>query len=698
MNEEKPNQNGEGNNNPRPNHPKQNNQGNQQGNQQRSQQGNQQRNPNDRNSNEKRHDKHHGKHQGKPKDRQRFPDDRKDQRDNPKGNQNQRPQERQNESSNERRNERQNEKRNERPNEGKQHRTNERPQDNQNKKLNRNQNEGIVERENEKQPVHNEEVKEIKAPAEEAPEQNKQTENTQNNKKEIPKESSANNSNENSAEVPKENHKENLKENSKVNGKENQSEPQGFQVLPYDFDAQFKEKHKKNLYSDARSIAVKVITKCERTDSYLDKVIDFELKNDVLNDFDKALLNELTHGVIRWMRRLDWFLNGFYRGNYEKCQPEVRNAMRVALYQILFLNKIPFSAAVNEAVEFVKRLHGDKHAGVVNGLLRTIIRTLENLVWPSRDVDEVNYLGLVQSHPNWMVKRWIQRFGFDEAEKFCEFNNKRPILGLRVNRLKSNIDEVETYLNNKGIATRRGSNIDYFLTIKSMGRIYTDDFFKQGFFSVQDESAGLVSTLLDPQKGDLVLDLCAAPGGKTMHMSELMNNEGKIIAIEKYGSRAKALKNNLVRTNVTNVTVVHDSILEPESALLKEELIGKADKILLDAPCSGLGVITKKPDIKLKRELEDIQKLQKLQIELINASAKYLKPGGVMVYSTCTTEPEENFEVIKAFLEKNPEFKIDSAERFVKNKKIVNAEGYIETFPFRNFIDGSFSIRLVKNS
>ncbi|MCI0448269.1 MAG: hypothetical protein L0Y79_00600, partial [Chlorobi bacterium] len=169
------------------------------------------------------------------------------------------------------------------------------------------------------------------------------------------------------------------------------------------------------IYSDARSIAVKILTRVERTDSYLDKLIDSEIRTEVLNDYDKSLLNEICHGVIRWMRRLDWFLNGFYRGNWEKCTPEIKNTLRVALYQILFLNKIPDFAAVNEAVEFVKKISTQKHGDVVNGLLRTIIRTKAELVYPTREIDEVKYLGIMQSHPNWMVRRWIQRFGFDEA-------------------------------------------------------------------------------------------------------------------------------------------------------------------------------------------------------------------------------------------------------------------------------------------
>ncbi|MBL8007488.1 MAG: 16S rRNA (cytosine(967)-C(5))-methyltransferase RsmB [Ignavibacteria bacterium] len=457
--------------------------------------------------------------------------------------------------------------------------------------------------------------------------------------------------------------------------------------------SQKETEYSKNLFADARSCSVKILCRCERTDSYLEKLIDAELKNDTLNDFDKALLNEISHGVIRWMRRLDWFLNGFYRGNYEKCLPEVRNAMRVALYQILFLNKIPYSAAVNEAVEFIKRIHGDKHAGVVNGLLRTIIRTLENLVWPTREIDEVNYLGIIQSHPNWMVNRWIKRFGFDEAVKLCEENNRRPVMALRVNTLKISVSDFENYLTGKNLFFRKGTFLESFFMTKTMSKIYTDEYFKNGFFSVQDESAGLAAKLVSPEKGDVVLDVCAAPGGKTSYLSELMNNEGEIYAVDKYLSRVEVMNGNLKRLGVKNVKTIHDDISEPKSNELKESLTGKADKILVDAPCSGLGVLSKKPDIKWKRELKDIEDLQKLQIEILGNSVKYLKPGGVIVYSTCTTETEENMDVVNNFLSSNPQFEIEDARKFVPDK-VVNSEGCIELFPHIHKTDGAFSVRL----
>jgi len=446
------------------------------------------------------------------------------------------------------------------------------------------------------------------------------------------------------------------------------------------------------IYSDARSISVKILTRVERTDAYLEKLIDFEIKAENLNDYDKSLMNEICHGVIRWMRRLDWFLNGFYRGNWEKCTPEIKNTLRVALYQILFLNKIPDFAAVNEAVEFVKKISTQKHADVVNGLLRTIIRTKEALVYPTREIDEIKYLGIMQSHPNWMVKRWINRFGFEDAEQLAESNNKRPILTLRVNTLKANRHEVVKKLEDKQMTVRVCRHINYFLTLRLMSKIYLDEDFKNGLFTIQDESAGLPSVLLSPGENDNVLDMCAAPGGKSTHMAQIMNNKGKIVAVDKYDAKVIVMQKNAERLGVTNIEFIQDDNRDPQHEIFKGR---NFDKILLDAPCSGLGVLSKKPEIRWKREPEDILELSKLQKELLENAAKMIKDGGAIVYSTCSTEQEENMDIVNDFIEKHPEFKIDDASKYV-DKSLVNEFGCVETFPHRHGIDGSFAARLIK--
>lgn len=492
-------------------------------------------------------------------------------------------------------------------------------------------------------------------------------------------------------------------ENPSVNNNANEQSPQEkpsveqstqpgkqYQQKPYNR----REKPKGDtIYSDARSIAVKILTRVERTDSYLDKLIDYEIRtSETLNDYDKSLLNEICHGVIRWMRRLDWFLNGFYRGNWEKCTPEIKNTLRVALYQILFLNKIPDFAAVNEAVEFVKKISTQKHADVVNGLLRTIIRTKSELVLPTREIDEVKYLGIMQSHPNWMVKRWIQRFGFEEAEQLAESHNKRPILTLRINTLKTSRDEVLKKFDEKQIVYRTCKYIDYFVTLRLMSKIYLDEDFQNGLYTVQDESAGLPSILLAPNENDVILDMCAAPGGKSTHIAQLLGGKGAVYAVDKFDAKIKMIKQTAERLSVTNVEYIQDDALDFQSEKVKDI---KFDKILLDAPCSGLGVLSKKPEIRWKRELQDIIVLSELQKKMLNAAPKYLKPGGVIVYSTCTTEQEENMDVVKDFLEKNPDFMIDDASKYV-NKELINSEGCIETFPHKHGIDGAFAARLVR--
>lgn len=454
--------------------------------------------------------------------------------------------------------------------------------------------------------------------------------------------------------------------------------------------------YNKFIYKDARSCAVKIICRYERSDSKLERLIDNEIRtNKNLNDFDKSLLNELANGVVRWMRRLDWFLNGFYRGNYEKCVPEIKNAMRVALYQILFLNKIPYSAAVNEAVEFIKKIHNDKHAGVVNGLLRTIIRTLDALVWPTREIDEVNYLGIVQSHPNWMVRRWIPRYGFENTVKLCEANNRRPGINIRINKLKITNDKFEEYLKSKGIYFIKSNYLNEFYSVRAFSKLYDDEMFKQGNFSIQDESAGLISHLLDPKEREVILDVCAAPGGKSSHISELSGEKAEIVSVDKYLLKAEKMNGNFKRLGYKNITAIHDDISEPATEALKTKLIGKVDKLLVDAPCSGFGVFSKKPDIRWKREPEDLYQLQKIQMEILESSVKYLKAGGVLVYSTCTIEPEENYEMVKSFLGLHPEFELENAANFV-DKRVVSENGCIETLPHIHGIDGAFGARLRK--
>jgi 16S rRNA (cytosine967-C5)-methyltransferase len=443
------------------------------------------------------------------------------------------------------------------------------------------------------------------------------------------------------------------------------------------------------LYEGPRGTAVKILNRIERTDAYLDKLLDGELRSKEIADIDKSLLAEIIHGVVRWQGRLDWVLNGFTHGNFSKSEVNVKNSLRVALYQILFLNKVPQYAVVNEAVEFIKRIRGEKAANLVNGVLRNIIRSMDGIHYPKVEDDPVQYLSVYYSHPYWMVKRWVSRFGKEEVEKLLAANNEIPELTLRINKLKCSSIEFLSLLDKKSVSYQGSSFIDHFIKVKSLSGISQMDIFQKGFFSIQDESAALSVMLLSPQPGERVIDMCAAPGGKTTFIGELMGNKGEIIAIDKYESKLNLIKMSCERLGITNVRfIVADS---------SELQIEPAAKVLVDAPCSGLGALRKKPDIKWKREAEDIPRLVKQQLSLLENASRLLNPGGVLIYGTCTTEPEENGLLIKSFLEKHPEFTVDDASKFV-NKAVVTDEGFIETFPHRHHIDGSFAVRLVKSS
>jgi 16S rRNA (cytosine967-C5)-methyltransferase len=442
-----------------------------------------------------------------------------------------------------------------------------------------------------------------------------------------------------------------------------------------------------SLYRGPRGTAVKILNRVERSDAYLDRLLEAEMRSTEMNELDKGLMNEIVTGVIRWQAKLDWVLIGFFHGNFTKAETNIKNALRVALYQILFLDKVPHSAAVNESVEFIKRLRGQKVADLVNAILRNILRNIDNIRYPDPKEDRIQHLAVIESHPYWLTKRWVERFGYDEAKMFLAANNRRPDLTLRVNRLKIDFNYFLTQLEQHQVQFSRSPYLDFFVRVRHLAGIGGSEMFRQGFFVVQDESAGLAVQLLDPKPGERVIDMCAAPGGKTTFIGELMKNVGEIVAVDKYETRLNLVRNACQRLGIANAHFIAGDAAEVK--------MPPADKVLVDAPCSGLGVLAKKPDAKWKREPEDILKLVTTQRSLLENAAAHTKPGGILVYSTCTTEPEENVELVHQFLASHPEFTLERASQFVK-PELVHPEGYIETFPHKHGMDGSFAVRLRK--
>ena len=256
-----------------------------------------------------------------------------------------------------------------------------------------------------------------------------------------------------------------------------------------------------DLYDGVRGLAVKILNRVERTDAYLEKLLDNEMQNSELNSVDKALLYEVVHGVVRWMGRLDWVLNGFYKGQFSKAIPNLKNGLRVALYQILFLDRVPDYAAVNEAVEFVKKLQGQKPADLTNAILRNIIRSKNAIHYPNQEDDLPGYLSAYYSHPSWMVKRYLKRFGKDGTEKLLFANNEKPFLTLKINTLKVKPEEFKSLLDSVNLKYLPGKYLPEFFKLLNLTNITAWEYYQKGYFNIQDESAGLACRLLGAEPG-----------------------------------------------------------------------------------------------------------------------------------------------------------------------------------------------------
>jgi len=450
---------------------------------------------------------------------------------------------------------------------------------------------------------------------------------------------------------------------------------------------QFEEHKVRDLYSGVRGLAVKILNRVERTDSYLERLLDNEMRNSDLTGPDKALLYEIVHGVVRWMGRLDWVLNGFYKGQFSKAIPNLKNGLRVALYQIMFLDRVPDFAVVNEAVEFVKKLQGQKPADLTNAILRNIIRSKNAIRYPDPEEDLPGYFSAYYSHPSWMVKRYLARFGREATEKLLAANNEKPFLTLKINALKTNPDEFRLLLNKVNLRFKPGRYLPEFFKLQNLTNITAWEYYAEGYFNIQDESAGLACRLLDTQPGMRVLDMCAAPGGKTAYIAGLMHDEGEIIAIDRFEARLKIMERNIIRLGINSIKLIETDALQYSDAGF--------DRVLADVPCSGTGTMCKKPDIKWKKDLLDIRRMTELQYQLLEKAASLVKPEGVVVYSTCSIEPEENCDIVNKFLSAHPEFKLESAAGSFPGE-IIDPNGCIQTFPHSHQLDGAFAAKLVR--
>jgi 16S rRNA (cytosine967-C5)-methyltransferase len=379
---------------------------------------------------------------------------------------------------------------------------------------------------------------------------------------------------------------------------------------------------------------------------------------------------------------------------------DINNILRIGIYQIFYLDKIPDYAIVNESVNLAKKSKYNQYSNLVNAILRKIIRKPNDIYWPDISKNPVKYLSEYYSFPEWLINRWIQRYGLNLCTDICQIMNKKPKITLRINPLRTNMPDLLKRLSNFTVSFQEGKYLPFeSLILEEFVDITGLEIFKSGLFSIQDESSSLASRLLDPLPGELIIDMCSGPGGKTTHLAQLMNNQGKIIAFEKNKKRLDMVKGEARRLGISNI-----KYLLQDATIFCADFFEKADKILVDAPCSGTGVIRKKPDLKWKN-LNDrqLQKFTNLQMKILNVASRYLRPGGELVYSTCSIEREENDYLIKRFLKNNTRFTIQEISSFVKEYGVIKYNTEIEQsiqllpgYSGEN-IDGFYMVKLKKN-
>lgn len=431
-----------------------------------------------------------------------------------------------------------------------------------------------------------------------------------------------------------------------------------------------------------RKLAVKILTAITYKSEYMNDVLNREtvgLEKDVNN-----YIYRVVYGTIENRAYLDSFLQSESKIKLKKLRDSDLNILRLALYEIKFMDSIPNYAAVDEATKLMKKSN-QSLIKFTNGILRNISNNLETL---TKAFEEKASLSVLYSHPQWMIDLFKRQFDQDEIVDLLISNNQEPLLSLRVNTLKTTRDQVIEKLTQLGFVVEPSVVLPEGVIILEgkTASLFESKIFKSGLFTVQDQSSMIVSRLLDPQPDEKILDCCASPGGKTTHIAQLMGDKGYVEARDISYEKLFSVKENTDRLGIHSVNLVLKDALE-----MDESDNDAFDRVLLDAPCSGLGIIRRKPDIKWQRKEEDISNLSEIQWKMINNASKYVKIGGVLVYSTCTITEMENELMIKRFLSENPNFELEAIKNIPEEVIIDNQ---IKIYPHRHGMDGFYACKL----
>ena len=438
----------------------------------------------------------------------------------------------------------------------------------------------------------------------------------------------------------------------------------------------------------AREVALKTLYKIDKEDAYSNIALDQSIKENKnkLQDRDIGLISEIVYGVITWKLTLDEIIKKYSNIRIKKISAWILNILRMGIYQIVFLDKVPKSAAVNESVNLAKRYGHKSSANFVNAILRKVEKKDYESFFEIED--PIQRISKTTSMPIWIIEELEKEMDLKKVEEICKNSNLKPNVTIRINTLKTNKKEIETLLQEQNIEFEEGILTD-FLILKKVKHIEDLDMFEKGYITIQDEGAGLIPIVLNPKPNDYILDACSSPGGKTTYMAELMKNQGKIIAWDLHEHRINLVEKNAKRLGI--------NIIETEcmdASKIRQDYIEKFDKILLDVPCLGIGVLKRKPDIKWKRKKEDIEEITNIQRNILDTCSKYVKPKGEIVYSTCSIFYEENEKIIEEFLQKNKDFEYANIELDVYKEQMTK-KGKIQLYQGKEN-DGFFICKLQK--